>query len=508
MIRSRLPKASGLWLGLLTGLWLALHIDAKPAWLDEAFSLEMASTEWEVWSKLVSGREVNMALHSVLMRIWTGGGEVSEAWARVPSVLAVSLAVGWFVGWARRFLRSEAAVWLASLLFATNGFVLGHGVTARGYAFVLLLVVASTRLWLRAVDRAVEGRPGVWSAFTVYAVVAALLGPAHVLTASLLGAHLLHGLSQWLRARARSVEPKHIRNLAVAGIAALGIAGLANLLNALACLGGDGGNVSWVKTPGVVAFLATTHQVAGGQPIASPLVWIAGVIGCLTCLRPAMRPTSTHGSEHALVVAGFALCFFGPLAITFLVQPLWIDRYLTASAPFLALLAARGLTGPTLRRARLRFGAAPAVVLPALLLLTGPRSTPEPWREIARTVDEGATEGEAFLCFPRFLRTAIDRELAETARERLVPVWPPAEFLYYLDQTRQKLWWDEPKYLEQLRRFERGVFVLSTNRAWDPERFERLIEDIRSRGGEIESWDFERHFRVVRFRGARPQTPR
>jgi 4-amino-4-deoxy-L-arabinose transferase-like glycosyltransferase len=87
-------------------------------------------------------------------------------------------------GLASRAFGRKAGV-LAPLLFGLNAFAVQYAQEARAYAFVLLLVTASTYLLMRAAE---AGSTWRWAA---YAIVSALAVYAHFFALVVLGTHAL-----------------------------------------------------------------------------------------------------------------------------------------------------------------------------------------------------------------------------------------------------------------------------------------------------------------------------
>ncbi|MCB9883825.1 MAG: hypothetical protein H6834_18700, partial [Planctomycetes bacterium] len=325
------------WLGLAAfaalGAFVVMTcwITARPLWLDEAFERRITTLPVDVWFDLLYTREANMVFHHAFLRAWTGAQESAVVWVRLPSALATAGACFVFVGLARRLLRDPRLAVVATFLFATNAFVLGHGIQARGYAFVLLFAVVSTRLVLASVDRAVERRPDAGTSLG-YAVSAILLTTAHVLASSLLAVHAVAWLVRW-RSRTRAGRR---RILARTGTAWL-VACLASALVAGFVFGqGREGQVDWIERPGFFGIYHALRGLAGNETYTTLFTLLLVSMCCLRCWR---HPTL----ERSIIAGGLLLPILTSLALTFLLRPLWVERYLIPASPFLALALADGI---------------------------------------------------------------------------------------------------------------------------------------------------------------------
>ena len=148
---------------------------------DEAVSFELATDGWsEMWD-VVTEREVNGVLHTLLLRGWTVIGD-NLVFLRTLSMLAATGAVvmTFLVG---RSLLSTRAGLIASLLLAFHPLLGQHAQSVRTYALATLLAVVATGTLAAAVQRPSAGR---WA---TYSVTAALLVYAHLFGLFVLAGH-------------------------------------------------------------------------------------------------------------------------------------------------------------------------------------------------------------------------------------------------------------------------------------------------------------------------------
>jgi mannosyltransferase len=84
------------------------------------------------------------------MRAWLWFGH-TEAWIRLPSVLFAIASIPLLYALARRLIGEKAAL-AAAVLFALSPTDVYYSQEARGYTMTILLVLASTWFFVRAVE--------------------------------------------------------------------------------------------------------------------------------------------------------------------------------------------------------------------------------------------------------------------------------------------------------------------------------------------------------------------
>ncbi|GAA2862581.1 hypothetical protein GCM10010517_21590 [Streptosporangium fragile] len=256
------------------------------------------------------------------MHLWLELGQ-AEWWMRLPSALATGAAAALIADLGRR-LGSPPAGLFAAVVYVLLPSVSYHGQNARPYAFAAAAAVLATWALHRAMEEP-ERRAGWWR----YAAAVGLLGCTQVFSLLVLAAHLsavgLYG---------RGVLPRTVASMAVGCVpgamwTAVGFA--------------ERHAISWIKLPEPDVFLALPKMI-GGTALAGCAVLILAVAAPLVRRR--------HGADRLWIalLAGWAV--LPPLllfAVSYLVSPVYVDRYLFATVPAYALLA--GLTLAAVPRA-------------------------------------------------------------------------------------------------------------------------------------------------------------
>ncbi|WP_433069559.1 glycosyltransferase family 39 protein [Nonomuraea sp. CA-218870] len=279
----------------------------------------------------------------LFMHVWALAG-TAELWLRLPSALAISAAAGLLVALGRRLHSTRAGVTAAALLAALPS-VSYYGAFARPYAFTAAAAVLS--FW--ALHRALE-RPDT-RRWVAYGATVALVCCTHLFAVLVLPAHLLlvrrETLARMLAALAAGCVPALV----------LGLIGY-----------GERHAISWIPQRGPDVLLLFSKMAAGAAE-AGVLLFTAALIGVALLATSRKNraaappdPRRATGPAHAtdaaragqaaspsvLSPARWAGALLGwlvlppllLLAVSHLVMPVYVDRYLFVTAPALALLAA------------------------------------------------------------------------------------------------------------------------------------------------------------------------
>ncbi len=272
----------------------------------------------------------------LFMHVWVKAG-MAELWLRLPSALAIGVAA-WLLADLGRRLHSTRAGVIAAGVFAILPSVSYFGAFARSYAFAAAAVVLS--FW--ALHRAVE-RPGAAGRWVLYGVAVALVCSTHLFAVLVLPAHL--ALAR------RGALPRVFAALAVGCVpaAVLGLIGY-----------GERHAISWIPQRGPEVWLKFPKMAAGTTAFGVVLFTLAlagavllwRVAGAAAARSAAAEAAAVHEATDRSAVreaAGrpwvFALLgwlVLPPLlllAVSHLVTPVYVDRYLFVTAPALALLA-------------------------------------------------------------------------------------------------------------------------------------------------------------------------
>ncbi len=356
--RGYLGRHPGLLVGVVVGVTSSLLVArdvSKPIFRDEGSSLYSAHLPWsDLWqqSRLV---DVVMLPYYALLHLWVQVSSSIE-WARSLSLLAYGLTVLLVAVLAGRLSGFAGAV-VASLVVATNPLMVGAALSARPTALSALVATCAVAALLRW--RGDTRARWLW-AFAVLTILTALFHLFAVLALlCALGGSILAWRVNW-RERWRS---------AVAPLAAMGLVGASLLVAA----SGQVGQVSWIKRETPVS--ALTHvlgPVSSGPPAYGLCLVVIALLagGLLASGRSApVSGTRRLNTGSWVVVTSWA---FGPaliLVMASLWSPLYLQRYVIASAPGLALSLAM-LVSAGVGRLTVRAGTRAGIVAGVLVILT------------------------------------------------------------------------------------------------------------------------------------------
>jgi uncharacterized membrane protein len=299
----------------------------KPSFPDEGASLASAHMSWAaLWQH---SRVVDLVLlpYYSLLHVWISFSDGIE-WARLLSLLAFGLTV-FLAGHLGVRLGGRLCGVLAAIVAATNPLLVTAALSARPYALSALAATAAVAALLRWL-----GGGGVrWMWWFCVGCLATLLLQLFAVLA------LLSVL-----VAAIALRPQEFSGKWRALIAPIGLMLAAAL--SFATLGAtQRGQIAWIPSPfeGAQLGRAIAGPAAGGYaPYA--IITLATVIMMITlCLwarsRGGLRPVRLDARLLAFVLAWAALPT-ATLVVCSLVKPVFVDRYVTASVPGLAMAVA------------------------------------------------------------------------------------------------------------------------------------------------------------------------
>ena len=298
----------------------------EPAFPDELASLHAAGLGWtQLWQH---SRLVDLVLlpYYSLLHEWTGLSGSIE-WARLLSLLAFGLTV-FLVGHLGARLGGRVCAVLAATVAATNPLLVTAALSARPYALSALAATAA----VATLFRWLEGGGARWAWSFCAASIAtlclhlfAVLAPLSVLVAAIV------------------LEPGTFRGRWRTLIAPLGLV-LAVALVVASLGAGQRSQIAWIPTPfaGAQLVRAAEGPASGGHAGYVVVVLTAAIASAATCLW-ARRGGSLR-TRLDLRLLGIALAWAAlptaTLVAASLVRPLFLDRYVTASVPGLAIAIA------------------------------------------------------------------------------------------------------------------------------------------------------------------------
>lgn len=338
---------------MLFGFALRMQgVDSTSLWLDEAYSWEQSSNTF--LGMLDATRNDNYPpLHNVLLYVFTGAFGDSEFVLRMPSVLlgTATIYVVYMLG---RDMFGRTAGIIASLLLAVSVFHIWQSIEARMYA--LLGFTTSLYVWSALHARGTRLGPYLFSGFcAVLMLYSQVFGMFNFIAVNL--ALLLHMALERERGD-RSLG----RWLVAQGVAVLLFVPWALFL--LERLPRTGEYVSWIADPTpdhlATVFIAMVH---GKTTVwALLLVGAAALFAVLmrrpVAVGPAAVPTDPQRWQLSvlMIYSMIVVPFLIAMAISLLVSPIIVPRYMMGGLPMFHVLVGCALT-EAFRQPLLRAGA-------------------------------------------------------------------------------------------------------------------------------------------------------
>ena len=370
-----------------------LHLGAQSFWVDEALSLAYAQLPWAQFVHLTQARELNMLPYYLILRGWIHLGTAEWIVRSLSAICSVATLPLLYQLGVRLF--GVRAGRIALSLLALHPYHIRFAQEARGYSLMLLLVTASTLLFVRATENSSRHSRRLWLA---YVVISALAAYAHFYASLAL-------LAQWTSIAIVRPSKFPWKRFAISVIA-IGI-----LLVPLATfvLLGHADPANWISVPTVKRVEYLVYSLLGGDNThgARIVAWPIYVVVLIAAGAGARRAWRGRGNgidaqRYALIFAGATLPIVLVLAVS-LFKPIFVDKYLMESLPFAVLLIAIGVT-------ELRPGALSWSALLLALLLSAHGTTnyyrhpdKDDWRAATRYVLASAHPGDAALFFPRYV---------------------------------------------------------------------------------------------------------
>jgi len=419
------PKTIAVGATVLAGALTLFHLGHKSLWLDEGYSIGHARMPWDQFWTILTQREPNGALHSLLLFPLIRISD-AEWWLRLPSAIAATATVPLlYLLLARLFDRRVAA--LGAALMALNAFSLQFAQEARAYALVMCLGTASTMLFVAFVQ---DQRRGQWWAWVA---VSALLPYAHLFGWLILGVQAAGAL---LRMGALTRPTRRL----VTGFATIGL--LASAVGVMVMTGDEGGQAEGIPGVSVVRFVGIYARVIGNGGVALlaivGLVWLATIVVIgreLLPLRP-FRPNERQWGFLTLLL--WLLLPVVGIALVSPIQPLFGARYFVILVPAAVGFTALGLLtlpAPWMRRT------ATALVLAVVAMAAVGWYVRPPADDIragAQTISAAVEPGDVVVFLPWFVELPFDAYAVRdrAIEEQLQPVWPSATWGTFLPDYR------------------------------------------------------------------------
>jgi mannosyltransferase len=380
------------------------RLGSKSLWLDEAYALALARHSWaDMWS-ISWGPQgpPTMLLYQLLQHPWLALGSSEAAFRSLSVVFAVATVPPFYL-LAKRLFGSGAAA-ASILLLALNAFFVQYAQEARAYSLVLFLVVVSSTLLLRAIDRPTSGR---WLAYVLSAVLALY---SHYFAALIILAHFVSLLAR------RPAVPKRVMVVVFGSIAVAAVP-------LLVAVKANPGALGWVPQL-TVAYaryvLETLIGSTGDHPLLLPAAYVAVCAGgiAVALVRRQWRWEWLFAASLVLVPIVVAL-------VVSLVKPVFVARYLIVALPGLILLAVAAFS-----LVRPRWLAIAGVLALAILSANNLRGwytgmPKEDWRDAVQYVAVHAQPGDAMIVYPNYCRLPVDYYIErQPAAATIQPLFP------------------------------------------------------------------------------------
>jgi mannosyltransferase len=281
---------------------------------------------------LLEHTDIFHGFYYLLMHGWVAVG-TSPTVLRIPSVAAMTVAVGLVVYLARRLSGSAWAGLFAGLVMALTPTISFYAQTARSYAIVMVCVLCSTLALLRALESEMGGLAGarITRRWLVYGALITLGGYLNELSLLVLAAHLA------------TVALSRPARRAALNWVITGAAGALLVLPVVIISIREDAASSWITRPTLHDVGILFHDYFGATNLVS--------VGLLACAIVAVLPGGgrpawwRRGGISLPSVAAPLLVL--PAAVVMLeslvAKPLYVDRYVLYGEAGAALLSGAGI---------------------------------------------------------------------------------------------------------------------------------------------------------------------
>jgi len=354
---------------LVIMLW---GITGPSYWRDEAATMSAAQRPLGNLFRTLGNIDAVHGAYYVIIWVMVRLDGTGELVTRLPSAVAMAVAAAAVAALGGRLVSPRAGL-AAGLVFAVLPVVSWYGQDARPYAMAVALAAVASYLLIRALDAEPEGSRVRW--LTGYAACLAALGFIDIFGLVLIVAHAvtvaircLHEAgvgrdgqpeagprrayagdpggsrlspSGWRAGGSGGVVPP--RQALALGWLAAAVAGAVVASPVLALGYTQRGTNAWLGLPGNGALRQFTGLFGPTTMLIAVVVVIAGGIVVSAAFGPRRLRLSWPGSLPALCLPWLILPPLILLAGSYLVTPMYTQRYILFCVPAIALLAGAGL---------------------------------------------------------------------------------------------------------------------------------------------------------------------
>ncbi len=369
---------------LASGLtWL--YLGQKSLWLDEVYSIATARS-WDGMWQTLRQYDANMWLYYLLLHFWLRLGE-SEFVVRSLSALFAVATLPLVYALGKQLFHARVGL-IAAALLPINPFFMSYAQEARGYSLLILLSTLSSYCFVRAI-RCPARR--FWIGYVASSVLA-------------LYTHFFAGLV--LLAHAASLCWLERRRLPWRSLLISGVAGALLLLPLLLFQPLSSNQIAWLAPPTTDDLYRFVRDLVGGN---FTLLWLCVLLAALTLGLAGGRARPWDGEgvqrwQHSVVLLWFFLPIVLSLAISWVLRPVFLPRYLSICCVPFVLLIALSITG--LRRRQLV-----AAALLLVVVFSGQslhrwytHDSAEDWRAVTRYILAESQSDDAVGFYAYFAR--------------------------------------------------------------------------------------------------------
>lgn len=379
---------------VLLGAILRLYeLGAESLWVDEAITLRFVTDYTPsqlLW--VIPAKQPHLPLYYIVLDYWTTLAGTSEAALRFPSAVAgiVSLPLLYLVG--RRLFDRKTGL-LATAILALSSFHLYYAQETRMYSLLTATTLVSVLYFLHL--RESPTRHNV-AGYVVGTILTVALHPFGFLVAA---QGLALAVDRWAAGDGWSpwtystLERTHLGCWALlTPVLALGI------LKAHSAVAG----FDFIAPPSLLDVLSTIQEYfVTTSDLAATVVALAVAIAVVLAFRTVDR-------ERRLLLAWMLVPVLALVAVSYLLTPLFWDRYTIAASPAWFLAVAVGIR--SLNRRHLRYALAGVLVVAMVPAVVQYHTTPqkEQWDDAAGFVQAHAQSGDAILVVDQAGRQAFE----------------------------------------------------------------------------------------------------
>ncbi|WNV75880.1 glycosyltransferase family 39 protein [Geodermatophilus sp. DSM 44513] len=383
--------------------------------LDEAQSLWQTNRTYEDMLRVIA-QDVHVPLYHVLLRTWrlVLGPDVETA--RLLSLLFLLASVPVFYLVARKVLSRPWALF-ALVVFSCSPFLQWYGGEARMYSLLVLVTLVSQLAFLGVVQT------GRWTAWVGYAAAAVVGVYVHYFFVFVLVTQGLFVLFLWRRLPRTAVP-------AMAGVAALVGAAYVPWFLFFRANGSASETRPSLPEPSSIDLANVYSQFLFGfqsDAINAILLssWPLLVLAALASVRVGVRLEKATAYLLAAAFVPVLLAF----AVSHLVTPFFLSRYMVAALPALLLVVLRFLSGLTRPVARALAATLLVVTVLGTVVQAANPDTPvdEDYRAAARLVEDDATPQDVVVLSSPFTVYPFEYYYDGAARVSTLPVWDRQE---------------------------------------------------------------------------------